>query len=206
MFLSRCGSLFPLFTSDPFFLMAQLMWLVLVNVLLCCSFSLLHGDSGALSFHIPFSYLPQEDCISGHCKLVFLLWSGHSGASTAHLKFCLTILRSSSTPSYPCAISALLAVRVLIYLSFSIHSWSHQTLDQPLERPSSPPGFVGLGFSFNPCSTVIPLYIHPALLYASSCVNPKLNFLAFSLFYSLHLQLFVLLMQVPRNGVLCGFI
>jgi hypothetical protein len=90
----RYRSLFPSLLPDSF-LMARVMWLLLDNLLLCwfvvlvVVFSLLHGNSGALSF--TFLFPPREDCISGHCKLVFLLWSGHGGASTARLKFCLTI-------------------------------------------------------------------------------------------------------------------
>jgi hypothetical protein len=151
----RYRSLFPSLLPDSF-LMARVMWLLLDNLLLCwfvvlvVVFSLLHGNSGALSF--TFLFPPREDCISGHCKLVFLLWSGHGDASTARLKFCLTILRFSSTPSYPCAIPTLLVLRVVYYSSSLIHLWSYQTLDQSFQGRVSPfVGFLGLGLSFQPC-------------------------------------------------------
>lgn len=71
--------------------MVYVSWLVLVNVLLLLSlfFSYCMGTRALFSFtFLFFSYFPREDCISGHCKLVFLLWWGHGGASTARLKFC----------------------------------------------------------------------------------------------------------------------
>jgi len=145
--------------------------------LMCCCvvFFLIAWGLGRSFLSHSFSYLPWEDCISGHCKLVFLLWLGHGGASTARLKFCLTILRSSSTP-YPCAILALLVVRMLVYVSFFIHFRSHRTLDQLFKKPKSPPG---IGRLLNPLfHRDSPLH-PPALLNASSCVNRKLIVLAF---------------------------
>lgn len=189
--------------------MVDATWLVLVNVLLCClwfSFSIAWGLGRSFFFHIPL------DCISGHCKLVFLLWSGHGGASTARLKFCLPICVLPLTPSYPCAIPVLASsVRAYLFLfpihflELSYHSMNLVKKGRVVLRGLWPIGFVFLPFFFLDRDSPL----HPtALLNASSCVNRKLNLLALScspIPYTCNYSSFSF-HSGTQDGVICGFI
>jgi hypothetical protein len=182
--------LFPLSLLPDFF--NGLCDVGLFWIICCCVdfvvFSLLHGDSGALSFHIPFFISLGRICISGHCKLVFLLWSGHGGASTARLKFCLTICVFHRSPSYPCAIPALLVLRVFIYSSLPfIHFWSFIKHSTSLFNSRVNPfrGFWAWACLFTPFLFDRDSPLHPNCFECIFMCEPEIEFLAFLAFLCL---------------------
>lgn len=151
---SRYGSLFPSLYFLVLFLMACVTLACsgqLLAVLVLLSFLYCMGTRALFLSHSFFFLSLGRICISGHCKLVFLLWSGHGGASTARLKFCLTILRfHRHLHTLVLFLLCLFCVCLSIPLPLS-HFWSYQSLDQFLQRPSqSFAGFLGLGLSFQP--------------------------------------------------------
>lgn len=124
----RVMVLFPLsLLPDPFFnglCDVGLFWIFCCCVGFVVVFSYCMGTRALFLSHSFFSICLGRICISGHCKLVFLLWSWHGGASTARLKFCLTIcVFHQHLHTLVLFLLCLFCVR-FIYSSSLYHFWS----------------------------------------------------------------------------------